>query len=69
MSELQEIDVVILPNGQVKVEVRGVKGSKCEAMTKPLEALLGGKIVDRERTDEYFEQTDSGELDLSLDQS
>ncbi len=43
MSELQEIDVYIAPNGTVKVEVRGTKGEACLTITKGLEAMLGGQ--------------------------
>ena len=57
MSELQEIDVIIAADGTVKLEIRGVKGGKCVDYTKDMEALLGGEIIDREFTDEYYQQT------------
>ncbi|GAK51616.1 hypothetical protein U14_02861 [Candidatus Moduliflexus flocculans] len=53
--ELQEIDVVIEPNGQVKVEVRGVKGMNCLDLTKALEDALGGQIEEREMRPEAYE--------------
>lgn len=68
MSELQEIDVTIMPNGEVKVDVRGVKGKKCEAITKPVEELLGGDIIGREYTDEYHEPDQELELGGELKQ-
>jgi len=55
MSEIQEIDVYIHTDGTVKVEVRGVKGRKCLDLTKGLEALLGGQVLQRELTPEYEE--------------
>ena len=52
MSELQEIEVVISPNGEVKVHVQGVKGKKCTDITKGMEELLGGNVIQRNETDE-----------------
>jgi hypothetical protein len=66
MSEIQEIDVYILPNGEVKIEVRGVKGKKCLALTKDLENLLGGAIENREFTDEF--NNNEQELDQDMQQ-
>jgi len=50
--ELQEIDVFIDKNGQVRIEVRGVKGKACLDLTKSLEDALGGQIESREMTPE-----------------
>ncbi len=66
MSELQEIDVFIESDGTLKIEVRGVKGKKCLAITKDMEQLLGGKVLDRNFTDEFdhvrLENSDSSWL-------
>ena len=48
--ELQEIDLFIEPDGQVRIEVRGAKGKQCLALTKELEEVLGAQIVQREMT-------------------
>ncbi len=53
--ELQEIDVFIEAGGQVKVEVRGVKGMNCLDVTKELEAALGGHVEEREMRPEAYE--------------
>ena len=53
--ELQEIDVFIDQDGQVRVEVRGVKGMSCLDLTKALEAALGGQVESREMTAEAYE--------------
>ena len=55
--ELQEIDVFIEKDGQVKIEVRGVKGSSCLDLTKDLEAVLGNQTISisREMTPEADE--------------
>lgn len=50
--ELQEVDVYIEPDGQVRVEVRGVRGRACLALTAGLEAALGAEVVSREMTAE-----------------
>jgi len=50
--ELQEIEVVIDPDGTVKLEVRGVSGPACLDLTADLESALGGQVVAREMTAE-----------------
>lgn len=53
--ELQEVEVIIEKDGQVRVEVRGVKGMSCLDVTKALEAALGGQVQDRQLTPEAHE--------------
>jgi Protein of unknown function (DUF2997) len=53
--ELQEIDVFIEKDGQVRIEVRGVKGGSCLEITAALEQALGGQIAEREMTAESDE--------------
>jgi hypothetical protein len=53
--ELQEIEVFIEKDGQVRIEVRGVKGMSCLDLTKDLEAALGGQVEEREMTPEAYE--------------
>ena len=53
--ELHEIDVYIDLDGEVRVEVRGVKGTSCLAATLGLEKALGGELVRREMTPEANE--------------
>jgi len=48
------IEVVILPDGTVKIEGRGFSGADCEHATRALEAALG-LTVDDQRTSEYWE--------------
>ena len=64
MNELQEIDVYISPNGTIKVEIRGAKGKKCLSLTKEMEGLLGGQILDRTLTDEYNQEQEVSQTDL-----
>jgi hypothetical protein len=53
--ELQEIEIIISPEGQVQVQVRGVHGTKCLELTKEMEEALGGQIVTRIMTPEALE--------------
>jgi hypothetical protein len=55
MGEIQEIDVYVQPDGNVKIEVRGVKGKKCLDITREIEEQLGGQILQREETHEMHE--------------
>ncbi|MBI4326752.1 MAG: DUF2997 domain-containing protein [Chloroflexi bacterium] len=55
--ELQEIDVFIEPDGQVRLEVRGAKGTHCLALTKDLEKALGDQVLSREMTPEAHERS------------
>jgi hypothetical protein len=52
VSEIQELDVFVKPDGTVTLQVRGVKGDKCLTLTEGVEALLGEDIVERVYTDE-----------------
>jgi hypothetical protein len=53
--ELQEIDVYIDKDGQVRLEVRGIKGGACLDLTAALEQALGGRIESRQMTPEAQE--------------
>ena len=68
MSEIQEIDVRIDPDGRVEIDVRGVSGAKCEAITARLEAALGGQVLERQHKDSYFQNDLEASHDAWLDQ-
>jgi hypothetical protein len=53
--DLQEIEVFIDKDGQVRVEVRGVKGTQCLELTRSLEEALGGQVLVREMRPEAYE--------------
>ena len=63
--ELQEIEVTINKDGQVEVRVRGVKGTACLDITRPLEEALGGEVAIREMTPEALEDQ-ANQLDNTL---
>ena len=54
--ELQEVEILIGKDGNVEIQVRGVKGMKCLEITKELEAALGGDILARIMTPEALEE-------------
>ncbi len=53
--DIQEIEVIIDRDGQVKLEVRGVKGTGCLDLTRELEKALGGQVESREMRPEAYE--------------
>ena len=53
--ELQEVQVIIDKNGDVHIEVHGVKGMSCVDLTKDLEEALGGEVESRELTMDAYE--------------
>jgi hypothetical protein len=54
------IKISIGKDGKVTFGIEGVKGEACVAETKFLEDALGGQVISRETTSEYYEQ---GELE------
>lgn len=54
--EVEEIEVYIEKDGQVRIEVRCVKGMRCLDITAPVEEALGGETVSRELTYEAYEE-------------
>ncbi len=48
--EIQEIEVVVDKNGEVKIQVHGTHGTTCLDLTADLEAALGGEVISREMT-------------------
>lgn len=55
----QDIEITISPTGEVTFTIKGVKGSSCLSETEFLEQALGGGVLEREKTSEYYEQGES----------
>ena len=53
-----ELEIMIDPNGNVNIKVKGVKGKGCIDATKFLEDELGD-VEEREYTSEYYEEGES----------
>ena len=56
MAEKAEIEVIITPEGEVRLETRGLHGQACVAETKTLLPALRSKVLAREKTREYYQQ-------------
>jgi len=54
----QDIEITISPSGEVSFTVKGVKGASCLDETKFLEDALGGGVLDRQKTSEFYEQSE-----------
>jgi hypothetical protein len=55
MAERAEIEVLIGPDGTVKIKTHGLRGEACVEETKSLEQAVG-RVARREKTREYYEQ-------------
>jgi len=53
--QMHELEIEISEDGKIKVKVKGVKGAKCEEITRDLEEALG-EVEEREYTEEYYEE-------------
>ena len=65
MAVKQELEISIGPNGEIQIEVKGVKGSGCTEITKDIEEALG-VVVSRENTSEYYQQAVTTGQTISL---
>lgn len=63
--QIQEIEVVVHPDGKVKLHVRGAEGYQCLDLTADLEKALGGQVVAREYTP-AFDQVQNQSTGQSL---
>jgi hypothetical protein len=55
VAEKIEIELLFTPDGEVRLETRGLKGKTCLAETESLERALGN-VKDRQKTSEYYQQ-------------
>jgi len=55
VAEKIEIELLFTPDGQVRLETRGLKGKTCLTETEALEKALG-KVAERTKTSEYYQQ-------------
>lgn len=62
--EQQEFEIEIKKSGEVKVHIKGVKGSKCMEYSKLFENMIG-PIKEQELTAEYYEPESQIGIDVS----
>ncbi len=55
MADKVEIELLFTPDGEVRLETRGLKGKTCLAETESLERALG-TVKERQKTSEYYQQ-------------
>ena len=55
MADKIEIELLFTPDGQVRLETRGLKGKTCLEETEALEKALG-QVEGRTRTSEFYQQ-------------
>jgi len=55
VAEKIEIELHFTPDGQVRLETRGLKGKTCVTETEALEKALG-RVETRAKTSEYYQQ-------------
>jgi len=65
--ECHELEVEVRPGGEVKVHIRGAKGTVCMDYVKLLESLLGGKAKEVQHTSEFYEAPTG--VQIRVDQS
>lgn len=53
----EEFEIVVLPDGRVRVRVKGIKGPRCVEATRFLEEM--GRVLERRFTSEYYEQEET----------
>lgn len=55
---MKQIEILIRPDGQVDMDVRGCTGPDCEALTRDAEAALG-PVTRRRRKAEFYQRAQS----------
>ena len=61
MAKKEELEITIAPDGTVNVLVKCGPGVKCVELSKFLEESLGGEVLDRQFTGDYYAQTETTE--------
>ena len=56
--EIEQIEVTIGPDGKIRLQTLGFKGSACLDAVEEVEALLGNLTVSIEMTAEAYEQAE-----------
>ena len=54
MAKKEELEITIAPDGTVNVLVKCGPGTKCVELSKFLEDALGGEVLDRHFTGDYY---------------
>jgi hypothetical protein len=68
MAKRHDLNIVITNNGKVEIEVKGVDGPLCVDITKDLEEELG-VVINREKTSEYYKETNETGIKINKQES
>ncbi len=52
----EEINIKINADATLEYDVKGVKGSKCRDLTRLIDAIAGGAVIESKATTEFFQQ-------------
>jgi hypothetical protein len=50
---MAKMNVTIMPDGEIKMQIEGIKGKKCLDISKGFEESLG-EVTDRKFTSDYY---------------
>lgn len=53
---MQEVTITVKKNSKVVIEVKGVQGQSCTALTREYEQRLGGDVESDIKTNEFYQQ-------------
>ena len=59
----KEYEITIEPNGQVRLHIKGIKGSQCMDIAKLFEQIVG-KEVSKDLTSEFYEPAEQVRLNI-----
>ncbi|WP_323735862.1 DUF2997 domain-containing protein [Methanosphaera sp. ISO3-F5] len=54
----KKLIIKIKKDGTIESETKGIKGKKCENYIPLIEKLTDSKVINKEYTQEYYENTD-----------
>ncbi len=52
---MEELEIVIDPDGSIQIHVKGIRGTRCREATQRLEEVLG-EVSERKYCPEYYEE-------------
>jgi hypothetical protein len=61
--EVHELEITIAPDGELRVETKGVKGAACEEYAELIQRIFG-EAHTVEHTSEYYEPSTGVEIHL-----
>jgi len=56
MTEIQQLEISIGADGTVRLQVQGISGPRCIALTEDVERVLGNQVMERILSDQYYDQ-------------